>query len=122
MSMGFRGAARRRLPLEDRQLASLPLLLSPVGQPEHRLVPHPGEQEDLLDLRGGGHPAQLVVHRHSNLGLQQPLLLLSGCHTALLSQNLREKSSNKTLFLRWVIRRSSRHGRGDGDGGTVLSH
>src|SRR5512135_1914299 len=77
---GVQGSSPETSPLEDRQLAGLPLLLSPVVQPEHRLVPHPGQQEDLLDLRGGGHPAQLVVQGHSDLGLQQPLLLLRGCH------------------------------------------
>src|SRR5512142_507317 len=47
--MGGRGRSPGRLRLEDRQLAGALLLLSSVVQPEHGLVLHPGQQEDLLD-------------------------------------------------------------------------
>jgi hypothetical protein len=40
----------KRTGLEDRQLSGPLPLLSPVVQAEHRLVHHPGQQEDLLDL------------------------------------------------------------------------
>src|SRR5512135_382904 len=47
--MGGRGRSPGRLRLEDRQLAGALLLLSSVVHPEHGLVLHPGQQEDLLD-------------------------------------------------------------------------
>src|SRR5512146_3089852 len=94
MSMGFRSDVPC-LWLEDRQLAGLLLLLSSVVQAQHGLVHHPGEQEDLLDLLGSWDAAQLVVQDHGDLRLEEPLLLVGGCHMRSLSQNSTTKSRSK---------------------------
>jgi hypothetical protein len=61
------------------------LLLSAVVPPEHGLVPHPGAQDDLLDLLLGRDTPQLVVQRHGDLRREQPLLLVRGGHIRSLS-------------------------------------
>src|SRR5512142_3347020 len=63
---------------EEGQLPGLLLLLSAVVRPQHRLVHHPGQQKDLLDLLGLGYAAELIVQCNRDLGLEQALLLVWG--------------------------------------------
>ena len=55
------------------------LLLAFEVQSQNRFVHHAGEQKDLIDLLLLGHPAELVLEGHGDLGFEEALLLVGSC-------------------------------------------
>ena len=84
--------------LEDRQLASLLLLLPFVMQPQNRFVHDAGEEEYLINLFLLGYSAQLILQGYRDFGSEESLLLLGTDHTMLIVSETRCFVKNETLI------------------------